>query len=66
MGSFRRDGRGRRARIKDDGLSGMKMKIPSFQGKSDLKVYPESEKKMEFVFNCHHYLEAKKSKIGCD
>ena len=30
VGSYRRDGRGRRARNIDDGFSGMKMKIPSF------------------------------------
>ncbi|KAH9668448.1 hypothetical protein KPL70_021421 [Citrus sinensis] len=32
VGSYRRDGRERRARNRDDGLSGIKMKILSFQG----------------------------------
>ena len=41
VGSYRRDGWGRRARNKDDGLSGTKIKIPSFQGKSDPEVYLE-------------------------
>ena len=39
VGSYRRDGRGRRAKKRDDGLSGIKMKIPSFQGKSNPKAY---------------------------
>ena len=32
MGSYKRDGQGRRARNRDDGLSGIKIKIPLFQG----------------------------------
>ena len=39
------------------------MKIPSFQGKSDPKAYLEWEKKMEFIFDCHNYSEAKKVKL---
>ena len=35
MGSYRKDERGKRARNIDDGLSGIKMKIPSFQGQSN-------------------------------
>ena len=61
--SYRRDGRGSRARNKDDGLSGIKMKITSFPGKSDPKVYLEWEKKMEFIFDYHNY--SKENKIGC-
>ena len=63
MGSYRRDGRGRRARNKDDGLSGIMMKIPSFQRKSDLEAYLEWKKKNEFIFDCHNYSEAKKVKL---
>ncbi|KAH9724668.1 Endonuclease [Citrus sinensis] len=63
IGSYRRDRQGRRARNIDDGLSGIKMKIPSFQGKSDLEAYLEWEKKMEFIFDCHNYSEAKKVKL---
>ena len=59
MGSYRRDGRGRRARNRKDGLSGIKMKIPSFQGKSDPE-HLEWENKMEFIFDCHNNSEAKK------
>ncbi|KAL6315057.1 hypothetical protein AAG906_030904 [Vitis piasezkii] len=39
------------------------MKIPSFQGKNDPKVYLEWEKKVEFIFECHNYSEEKKVKL---
>ena len=39
------------------------MKILSFQGKSDPETYLEWEKKVEFVFDCHNYSEAKKVKL---
>ena len=48
----------------DDNLSSIKMKIPSFQGKSDPEAYLEWEKKMEFIFDCHNYSEAKKVKLA--
>ncbi|KAH9649300.1 hypothetical protein KPL70_025934 [Citrus sinensis] len=63
MGGYKRDRQGRRARNIDDGLSGIKMKIPSFQGKSDPKAYLEWEKKMEFIFDCHNYSKEKKVKL---
>ena len=63
VGSYKRDGQGKRARNKDDGLSGIKMKILPFQGKSDPEAYFEWEKKMEFIFDCHNYSEAKKVKL---
>ncbi|KAH9680122.1 Endonuclease [Citrus sinensis] len=63
MGSYRRDRQGRRARNRDDGLSDIKKKIQSFQGKSDPEAYLEWEKKMEFIFDCHNYSEAKKVKL---
>ena len=40
------------------------MKIPSFQGKNDPEAYLEWEKKMEWVFDCHNYLELKKLKLA--
>jgi len=44
-------GRFREARNREDNnLGGIKMKIPSFQGRFDLEAYLEWEKKMEFVF----------------
>ena len=64
MGSYRRDEQGRRDRNKDDGLSGIKIRIPSFQGKTDPEAYLEWEKKMEFIFDCHNYSEAQKVKLA--
>ena len=40
------------------------MKISSFQGRSDLKVYLEWEKKMEFMFDFHNYSKTKKVKVA--
>ena len=48
----------------DNHLGSIKMKIPSFQGKSDPEAYLEWEKKMEFVFDCHNYFETKKVKLA--
>ncbi|GMY14351.1 putative cysteine-rich receptor-like protein kinase 9 [Fagus crenata] len=48
----------------DNNLGGIKMKIPSFQGRSDPEAYLEWEKKMEFVFDCHNYSETKKVKLA--
>uniref|UniRef100_A0A2N9FZ94 Retrotransposon gag domain-containing protein n=1 Tax=Fagus sylvatica TaxID=28930 RepID=A0A2N9FZ94_FAGSY len=48
----------------DNNLGGIKMKIPSFQGRSDPEEYLEWEKKMEFVFDCHNYSETKKVKLA--
>ena len=62
-GSYRRDGRGSRARNMDHRLSDIKMKISSFQGKNELKAYIEWEKKMEFIFDCHNFLDVKKVKL---
>lgn len=51
MGNYKRDGQGWRARNQDNDLSGINMKIRSFQGKSNFEAYPEWEKKMKFVFD---------------
>jgi hypothetical protein len=48
----------------DNNLGGIKMKILSFQGRSDPEAYLEWEKKMEFVFDCHNYSETKKVKLA--
>uniref|UniRef100_A0A2N9G5R0 RNA-directed DNA polymerase n=1 Tax=Fagus sylvatica TaxID=28930 RepID=A0A2N9G5R0_FAGSY len=48
----------------DNNLGGIKMKISSFQGRSDPEAYLEWEKKMEFVFDCHNYSETKKLVIN--
>jgi TolA-binding protein len=58
-------GRFREARNREDNnLGGIKMKILSFQGRSDPGVYFEWEKQMEFVFDCHNYSETKKVKLA--
>ena len=50
--------------IEDSSLGSIKMKIPPFQGKSDPEAYFEWEKNMEWVFDCHNYLELKKVKLA--
>jgi hypothetical protein len=45
----------------DDDLDAIKLKIPSFQGKNDLKAYLKWEKKVDWIFYCHS--EAKKVKL---
>ena len=54
----------RRRRRVDNNLSSIKMKIPSFQGKSDPEAYLDWEKKMEFIFACHEYSNRKKVKLA--
>ena len=48
----------------DNNLGNIKMKIPSFQGKNDPEAYIEWERKIELVFDCHHYSENKKVKLA--
>jgi hypothetical protein len=61
----RPEGRFGEARNREDNnLGGIKMRILSFQGRSDPEAYLEWEKKMEFVFDCHNYLETKKVKLA--
>ena len=40
------------------------MKIPSFQGKNDLELYLEWERKVDHVFECHNYFKEKKIKLA--
>ena len=47
----------------DGNLGSIKMKIPPFQGKSDPEAYLEWVDKVERVFDCHNYSEAKKLKL---
>ena len=56
-------GRNGRARV-DNNLGSIKMKIPSFEGKSDAEVYLEWEKKVEFIFDCHQYSKENKVKLA--
>ena len=63
--NFRRFGGNRGARNFEDGNTGsIKMKVPSFQGKSDPEVYFEWETKVQFVFDCHNYTDYKKVKLA--
>ena len=63
VGNRRYDGRFREARNREDNnLSGIKMKILSFQGKNDPETYLEWEKKIELTFDCHNYSELKNGK----
>jgi hypothetical protein len=44
----------------DRNLESIKMKISSFQGRTDPKVYLEWEKKIDLVFDCHNTLKRRK------
>jgi hypothetical protein len=62
-----RRGRGHRRNLmgRDDrNLGSIKMKIPSFQGRTDHEAYLEWEKKIELIFYCHNYSEEKKVKLA--
>jgi len=48
----------------DRNLGSIKMKISSFQGKTDPEAYLEWEKKIELIFDCHNYPEEKKVKLA--
>ena len=48
----------------DRNLGSIKMKIPSFQGRTNPEVYLEWEKKIDLVFDCHNYSEEKKVKLA--
>jgi len=60
----RRERNYRRFDHRDGSLNNIKMKIPSFQAKNDLEIYLEWEKKMEFIFDCHNYSNAKRVKLA--
>ena len=49
---------------RDNDLGNRKIKIPSFQGKSDPEVQSEWETKMEMMFDCHNYSKIKKVKLA--
>ena len=51
------------ARMNND-LGNIKIKISSFQGKSDPEVYLKWETKLEMVFDCHNYLKINKVKLA--
>ena len=45
-------------------VNGVKLKIPSFQGKPEPKTYLEWERRMKLVFDCHNYIEVQKVKLA--
>ena len=64
VGDRRYGGRHRDRNREDNNFGNIKMKIPSFQGKNDPEAYLEWERKVELVFDCHHYSENKKVKLA--
>jgi len=48
----------------DRNLRSIKMKIPSFQGRTDPEAYLEWEKKIELIFDCNNYSEEKEVKLA--
>jgi hypothetical protein len=48
----------------DRNFGSIKMKILSFQDRTDPEVYLEWEKKIDLVFDCHNYSEEKKVKLA--
>ncbi|XP_048630520.1 uncharacterized protein LOC106373165 [Brassica napus] len=48
----------------NDSLSGLKLKIPPFEGKNDPDVFLEWERKIEYVFDCQNFSELKKVRLA--
>ncbi|XP_037492802.1 uncharacterized protein LOC119369916 [Jatropha curcas] len=48
----------------DGDLGSIKMKIPEFYGNNNAEEYLEWERKVEQIFECHHYSEEKKSHLA--
>ena len=71
-GNHRRNGRAKDDRDREDktradrdrDLGSIKMKVPSFQGKSDPEAYFEWETKTQFVFECQSYTDSKKVRLA--
>ena len=59
-----RRGRRRQNNEVDRDLRSIKLKIPTFQGRSDPEAYLEWEKKVELIFECHNYSEEKKVRLA--
>ena len=53
-----------RAERVDDGLGGLKLKIPSFDGKNDQDAFLEWERKIELVFDCQNFSDLKKVRLA--
>ncbi|XP_045810960.1 uncharacterized protein LOC123905403 [Trifolium pratense] len=63
-GSGDEEERRRRRRQGRDPLRGIKIKVPSFVGKSDPEAYLEWETKIEQIFNCHNYSDVEKVQVA--
>jgi len=66
-GGRRGRGHGRNPRGRDGvdrNLGSIKMKMPSFQNRTDPEAYLEWEKKIELIFDCHNYSEEKNVKLA--
>ncbi|XP_050885826.1 uncharacterized protein LOC127091276 [Lathyrus oleraceus] len=63
-GSGDEEERRRRRRQGRDNLRGIKIKVPSFVGKSDPEAYLEWETKLEQIFNCHNYSNLEKVQVA--
>ncbi|XP_056850830.1 uncharacterized protein LOC130500129 [Raphanus sativus] len=48
----------------DNGLGGLKLKIPSFDGKNDPDAFLEWERKIELVFDCQNFSDIKKVRLA--
>ena len=54
----------RNTRPVGDAIMGIKLKIPSFQCRSDPDAYFEWESRIELVFDCNYYSEDQKEKLA--
>ena len=48
----------------DRNLGGIKLKLPTFAGKTDPDAYLEWEKRVDLLFDCHNFSEDKKVKLA--
>ena len=46
--------------VMDRDLDTIKLKIPNFQGRTNLEAYLEWENKVDWIFDCHSYYKQKK------
>lgn len=47
-----------------DDFRGIKMRVPSFDGKNDPDAYFDWERKIELIFDCHQYSDLRKVKLA--
>ena len=51
-------------RGEERGVGGVKLKISTFYGRSDLEEYLQYESKSKHVFNCNNFIEERKLKLA--